>query len=62
MPTYYLIAIDGQGLEGLNNAIVSYQYHEGTEFTNTGIKMNVKPVHAFPLPRLLVPDGCRTKM
>jgi len=39
MPTYYLIAIDGQGLEGLNNAIVSYQYHEGTEFTNTGIKM-----------------------
>jgi len=39
MPTYYLIAIDEQGLEEINGAIITYQYTEEKEITNTGIKL-----------------------
>ena len=39
MPTYFLVAFDGRGLEELNGALVAYQFQEGVELTNLGVKV-----------------------
>jgi hypothetical protein len=39
MPKYYLLAIDEKGLEGINGAIIYYQFREDKEITNLGIKL-----------------------